>query len=202
MRQRATPLITLLADMDEMKATWDEIRDHSGGSRRRREAGSGLICYLEPHWLQHSGLLGDEIGVRVARRRRQVQRRHEGVVEGRGQYRRETARNARAVPADHRRREVHAGEPLQRQQLLGVWSDQISRMTDTASAMGQAFDASRGGDYSDLRPETSTTRLRRGLKLSCRRTARRALHHHPRHGPGTPAGILRSSRNWPPCIKR
>ena len=31
--------------------------------------------------------------------------------------------------------------------------DQISRMTDTASAMGQAFDASKSGDYFYLPPE-------------------------------------------------
>ncbi|MFZ3295938.1 RND family transporter [Mycobacterium sp.] len=43
---------------------------------------------------------------------------------------------------------------------------QMAKMTDTASAMGQAFDASRSGDYFYLPPEAfQNTDFQRGLKL-------------------------------------
>ncbi|WP_052543424.1 MMPL/RND family transporter [Mycobacteroides abscessus] len=68
---------------------------------------------------------------------------------------------------------------------------QMAHMTDTASAMGQAFDASRSGDYFYLPPEAfQNPDFQRGLKLflSPDGTAARFIITHDR-APATPAGI-------------
>jgi len=68
---------------------------------------------------------------------------------------------------------------------------QMSQMTDTASAMGQAFDASRGGDYFYLPPEAfNNPDFQRGLKLFLSpdgKAARFIITHDT--DPATPAGI-------------
>ncbi len=68
---------------------------------------------------------------------------------------------------------------------------QMARMTDTASAMGQAFDASKSGDYFYLPPEAfQNTDFQRGLKLflSADGKAARFIITHDAD-PATPAGI-------------
>lgn len=68
---------------------------------------------------------------------------------------------------------------------------QMAHMTDTASAMGQAFDASRSGDYFYLPPEAfQNPDFQRGLKLflSPDGTAARFIITNDRD-PATPAGI-------------
>ena len=68
---------------------------------------------------------------------------------------------------------------------------QMAQMTDTASAMGQAFDASRSGDYFYLPPEAfQNADFQRGLKLflSPDGTAARFIITHDKD-PATPAGI-------------
>ena len=68
---------------------------------------------------------------------------------------------------------------------------QMAQMTDTASAMGQAFDASRSGDYFYLPPEAfQNPDFQRGLKLflSPDGTAARFIITHDAD-PATPAGI-------------
>ncbi|MCG7593028.1 RND family transporter [Mycobacterium sp. PSTR-4-N] len=68
---------------------------------------------------------------------------------------------------------------------------QMSQMTDTASAMGQAFDASRSGDYFYLPPEAFTNPdFERGLALFLSpdgKAARFIITHEK--DPATPAGI-------------
>jgi len=68
---------------------------------------------------------------------------------------------------------------------------QIGQMTDTASAMGQAFDASRSGDYFYLPPEAfQNADFQRGLKLFLSpdgKAARFIITHDA--DPATPAGI-------------
>ncbi|MEY8016398.1 RND family transporter [Mycobacterium servetii] len=68
---------------------------------------------------------------------------------------------------------------------------QMSQMTDTASAMGQAFDASRSGDYFYLPPEAfQNPDFQRGLKLFLSpdgKAARFIITHEK--DPATPAGI-------------
>ncbi len=69
--------------------------------------------------------------------------------------------------------------------------DQMAKMTDTASAMGQAFDASRSGDYFYLPPEAfQNPDFQRGLKLFLSpdgKAARFIITHDT--DPATPAGI-------------
>jgi putative drug exporter of the RND superfamily len=68
---------------------------------------------------------------------------------------------------------------------------QVSQMTDTASAMGRAFDASRSGDYFYLPPEAfQNPDFQRGLKLFLSpdgKAARFIITHDT--DPATPAGI-------------
>ena len=68
---------------------------------------------------------------------------------------------------------------------------QMTQMTDTASAMGQAFDASRSGDYFYLPPEAfQNPDFQRGLKLFLSpdgKAARFIITHDT--DPATPAGI-------------
>lgn len=68
---------------------------------------------------------------------------------------------------------------------------QMSQMTDTAGAMGQAFDASKGGDYFYLPPEAfQNPDFQRGLELFLSpdgRAARFIITHEK--DPATPAGI-------------
>ncbi|MEB4209143.1 RND family transporter [Mycobacterium sp. 94-17] len=68
---------------------------------------------------------------------------------------------------------------------------QMSQMTDTARAMGQAFDAARSGDYFYLPPEAfQNTDFQRGLQLFLSpdgQAARFIITHDA--DPATPAGI-------------
>jgi len=68
---------------------------------------------------------------------------------------------------------------------------QMARMTDTASAMGQAFDSSRSGDYFYLPPEAfQNPDFQRGLKLFLSpdgKAARFIITHDA--DPATPEGI-------------
>ncbi|MGB8391467.1 RND family transporter [Mycobacterium sp.] len=69
--------------------------------------------------------------------------------------------------------------------------NQMSRMTDTASAMGQAFDSSKADDYFYLPPEAfDNPDFQRGLKLFLSpdgKAARFIITHD--QDPATPAGI-------------
>lgn len=70
---------------------------------------------------------------------------------------------------------------------------QMSQMTDTASAMGQAFDASRSGDYFYLPPEAfDNPDFKRGLELFLSPTGkRRASSSRTRKTrPHLPASLL------------
>ncbi|WP_343573175.1 MMPL family transporter [Mycobacterium sp.] len=68
---------------------------------------------------------------------------------------------------------------------------QMAKMTDTASAMGQAFDASKSGDYFYLPPEAfQNPDFQKGLKLFLSpdgKAARLIITHDA--DPATPAGI-------------
>ncbi|TQK30904.1 MMPL family transporter [Arthrobacter sp. SLBN-53] len=68
---------------------------------------------------------------------------------------------------------------------------QMTQMTDTASAMGQAFDAAKGGDYFYLPPEAfQNPDFQRGLELFLSpdgKAARFIITHEK--DPATPAGI-------------
>ena len=190
MRQMSETTHHMLGDMDEMKATLDEIRDHLADfddvARPVRN-----YFYWEPHC----------INIPVCWATRSVFDALDGVDK--------FSEDMKALLKDVGNFDAILPEMLaqfppiiavaksMRGSLLTMHSsfsglvDQISRMTDTASAMGQAFDASKSGDYFYLPPEAfDNPDFQRGLKLflsSDGKAARFIITHDT--DPATPAGI-------------
>ena len=190
MRQMSETTHHMLGDMDEMKATLDEIRDHLADfddvARPVRN-----YFYWEPHC----------INIPVCWATRSVFDALDGVDK--------FSDDMKALLKDVGNFDAILPEMLaqfppiiavaksMRGSLLTMHSsfsglvDQISRMTDTASAMGQAFDASKSGDYFYLPPEAfDNPDFQRGLKLflsSDGKAARFIITHDT--DPATPAGI-------------
>jgi RND superfamily putative drug exporter len=190
MRQMSDTTHHMLGDMDEMKATLDEIRDHLADfddvARPVRN-----YFYWEPHCFN----------IPVCWATRSVFDALDGVDK--------FSENMKALLKDLGNIDAILPEMLSqfppiiavaksmRGSLLTMHSsfsglvDQISRMTDTASAMGQAFDASKSGDYFYLPPEAfDNPDFQRGLKLFLSpdgKAARFIITHDT--DPATPAGI-------------
>ena len=190
MRQMSDTTHHMLGDMDEMKATLDEIRDHLADfddvARPVRN-----YFYWEPHC----------INIPVCWATRSVFDALDGVDK--------FSDDMKALLKDVGNFDAILPEMLaqfppiiavaksMRGSLLTMHSsfsglvDQISRMTDTASAMGQAFDASKSGDYFYLPPEAfDNPDFQRGLKLFLSpdgKAARFIITHDT--DPATPAGI-------------
>ena len=190
MRQMSETTHHMLGDMDEMKATLDEIRDHLADfddvARPVRN-----YFYWEPHC----------INIPVCWATRSVFDALDGVDK--------FSEDMKALLKDVGNFDAILPEMLaqfppiiavaksMRGSLLTMHSsfsglvDQISRMTDTASAMGQAFDASKSGDYFYLPPEAfDNPDFQRGLKLFLSpdgKAARFIITHDT--DPATPAGI-------------
>ena len=190
MRQMSDTTHHMLGDMDEMKATLDEIRDHLADfddiARPVRN-----YFYWEPHCFN----------IPVCWATRSVFDALDGVDK--------FSENMKALLKDMGNIDAILPEMLaqfppiiavaksMRGSLLTMHSsfsglvDQISRMTDTASAMGQAFDASKSGDYFYLPPEAfDNPDFQRGLKLFLSpdgKAARFIITHDT--DPATPAGI-------------
>ena len=190
MRQMSDTTHHMLGDMDEMKATLDEIRDHLADfDDVARPVRSYL--YWEPHCFN----------IPVCWATRSVFEALDGVDT--------FSDNMKALLKDVGNIDAILPEMLaqfppiiavaksMRGSLLTMHSsfsglvDQISRMTDTASAMGQAFDASKSGDYFYLPPEAfDNPDFQRGLKLFLSpdgKAARFIITHDT--DPATPAGI-------------
>jgi RND superfamily putative drug exporter len=190
MRQMSDTTHHMLGDMDEMKATLDEIRDHLADfDDVARPVRSYL--YWEPHCFN----------IPVCWATRSVFEALDGVDT--------FSDNMKALLKDVGNIDAILPQMLaqfppiiavaksMRGSLLTMHSsfsglvDQISRMTDTASAMGQAFDASKSGDYFYLPPEAfDNPDFQRGLKLFLSpdgKAARFIITHDT--DPATPAGI-------------
>ena len=190
MRQMSDTTHHMLGDMDEMKATLDEIRDHLADfDDVARPVRSYL--YWEPHCFN----------IPVCWATRSVFEALDGVDK--------FSDNMKALLKDVGNIDAILPQMLaqfppiiavaksMRGSLLTMHSsfsglvDQISRMTDTASAMGQAFDASKSGDYFYLPPEAfDNPDFQRGLKLFLSpdgKAARFIITHDT--DPATPAGI-------------
>ena len=190
MRQMSDTTHHMLGDMDEMKATLDEIRDHLADfDDVARPVRSYL--YWEPHCFN----------IPVCWATRSVFESLDGVDK--------FSDNMKALLKDVGNIDAILPQMLaqfppiiavaksMRGSLLTMHSsfsglvDQISRMTDTASAMGQAFDASKSGDYFYLPPEAfDNPDFQRGLKLFLSpdgKAARFIITHDT--DPATPAGI-------------
>ena len=190
MRQMSDTTHHMLGDMDEMKATLDEIRDHLADfDDVARPVRSYL--YWEPHCFN----------IPVCWATRSVFEALDGVDK--------FSDNMKALLKDVGNIDAILPQMLaqfppiiavaksMQGSLLTMHSsfsglvDQISRMTDTASAMGQAFDASKSGDYFYLPPEAfDNPDFQRGLKLFLSpdgKAARFIITHDT--DPATPAGI-------------
>lgn len=190
MRQMSDTTHHMLGDMDEMKATLDEIRDHLADFD---DAARPVRSYL--YWEPHC------FNIPVCWATRSVFEALDGVDK--------FSDNMKALLKDVGNIDAILPQMLaqfppiiavaksMRGSLLTMHSsfsglvDQISRMTDTASAMGQAFDASKSGDYFYLPPEAfDNPDFQRGLKLFLSpdgKAARFIITHDT--DPATPAGI-------------
>jgi len=180
----------MLGNMGEMKVTLDEIRDHLADFD---DVARPIRNYL--YWEQHC------FNIPLCWGTRSVFEALDGVDK--------FSDNMKALLEDFGN--VDAVLPQMLQQfppiiavsksmqgsLLTMHSsfsglvNQISRMTDTASAMGEAFDSSRSGDYFYLPPEAfDNPDFQRGLKLFLSpdgKAARFIITHDT--DPATPEGI-------------
>ncbi|WP_343601147.1 MMPL family transporter [Mycobacterium sp.] len=180
----------MLGDMNDMKVTLDEIRDHLADFD---DVARPVRNYL--YWEQHC------FNIPVCWATRSVFEAIDGVDT--------FSDNMEALLADvgnidgilpQMMKEfppIIAVAKSMQGSLLTMHSSfsglvaQMSKMTDTASAMGQAFDASRSGDYFYLPPEAfDNADFQRGLKLFLSpdgKAARFIITHDT--DPATPAGI-------------
>ncbi|BBY06855.1 MMPL/RND family transporter [Mycobacterium noviomagense] len=180
----------MLGDMQEMKATLDEMRDHLADfddfARPLRS-----YLYWEPHCYD----------IPVCWASRSVFEAIDGVDKFSDDMKAllKDVNNIDTVLPQMMRQfpPIIAVAKSMRGSLLTMHSSfsglvtQMSRMTDTASAMGEAFDASRSGDDFYLPPEAfDNPDFQRGLKLflSPDGTAARFIITHDTD-PATPAGI-------------
>jgi len=180
----------MLGDMNEMKATLDEIRDHLA---EFEDVARPIRSYL--YWEQHC------FDIPVCWATRSVFDSIDGVDSFSDNMQKLLGdvndidtimpRIAQQFPPMIAVSEAMRGTLLTMHSSFSGLVDQISRMTDTASAMGQAFDASRSGDYFYLPPEAfDNPDFQRGLKLFLSpdgQAARFIITHDT--DPATPAGI-------------
>jgi RND superfamily putative drug exporter len=188
--QMSTTTHHMLGDMNEMKATLDEMRDHLADFD---DFARPFRSYL--YWEQHC------YDIPVCWASRSVFAAIDGVDT--------FSDNMKALLNDVENIDSVLPQMMQefppiitvaqsmRGSLLTMHSSfsglvtQMSKMTDTASAMGQAFDASKSGDYFYLPPEAfDNPDFQRGLKLFLSpdgKAARFIITHDT--DPATPAGI-------------
>ncbi|WP_255485634.1 RND family transporter [Mycobacteroides sp. LB1] len=180
----------MTGDMTEAKATLDEIRDHLADFD---DVMRPLRNYS--YWEQHC------FDIPACSATRSVFDALDGVDKFSDQMRALTADvgNVDAVIPQMSAQfpPIIAVAKSMRGSLLTMHSSfsnlvtQMAQMTDTAGAMGQAFDASRSGDYFYLPPEAfQNADFQRGLKLflSPDGKAARFIITHDKD-PATPAGI-------------
>jgi putative drug exporter of the RND superfamily len=190
MGQMSSTTHHMVGDMHDMKSTLDEMRDHLADFDDFARPLRGYL-YWEPHcfdipvcWATRSVFeaidgvdkFSDEINA---------------VVEDVGNIDTLLPQMLQQIPP------IIAVAKSMRGTLLTLHSSfsglvtQMAQMTDTASAMGQAFDASRIGDYFYLPPEAlQNPDFQRGLKLFLSpdgKAARFIITHDT--DPATPAGI-------------
>ncbi len=190
MRQLSDTTHHMLGDMNDLKVTLDEIRDHLADFD---DVARPVRSYL--YWEQHC------FNIPVCWATRSMFESIDGVDK--------FSDNMNALLGDVNNIDSVLPQMLQQispiiavaksmqGSLLTMHSSfsglvtQISRMTDTASAMGQAFDSSKSGDYFYLPPEAfDNPDFQRGLKLFLSpdgKAARFIITHDT--DPATPAGI-------------
>ncbi|EID14658.1 transmembrane transport protein MmpL [Mycobacterium xenopi RIVM700367] len=190
MRQMSNTAHDMVGDMNEMKATLDEMRDHLADFD---DFARPLRSYL--YWEQHC------FNIAVCWATRSVFDAIDGVDKFSDDMNvlLKDVKNIDTVLPQmlHEFPPIIAVAQSMRGSLLTIHSTfsglvtQMSRMTDTASAMGQAFDSSKSDDYFYLPPEAfDNPDFRRGLKLFLSpdgKAARFIITHDA--DPATPKGI-------------
>jgi RND superfamily putative drug exporter len=180
----------LRGDMHDMKATLDEIRDHLADFE---DVARPVRSYV--YWEQHC------YDIPVCWATRSVFDSIDGVDKFSGNVNEllgdvedidtVVPQMAQQFPPMIAVSKAMQGTLLTMHSSFSGLVDQISRMTDTANAMGQAFDASKSGDYFYLPPEAfDNPDFQRGLKLFLSpdgKAARFIITHDT--DPATPAGI-------------
>ncbi|MDM3904302.1 RND family transporter [Mycobacterium intracellulare subsp. chimaera] len=180
----------MLGDMSEMKATLDQMRDHLADFDDFARPFRNYL-YWEPHCFNIPACWAS----------RSVFEAIDGVDKFSDDMKAllKDVDNIDAVLPQMRQQfpPIIAVANFMRGSLLTMHSSfsglitQMSKMTDTASAMGEAFDASKSGDYFYLPPEAfDNPDFQRGLKLFLSpdgKAARFIITHDT--DPATPAGI-------------
>ncbi|WP_207546062.1 RND family transporter [Mycobacterium intracellulare] len=180
----------MLGDMNEMKATLDEMRDHLADFDDFARPFRGYL-----YWEQHC------YDIPVCWAARSVFEAIDGVDKFSDKMKallNDVTNLDQILPQMMQQfPPIIAVAKSMRGTLLTMHSSfsglitQMSKMTETASAMGEAFDASRSGDYFYLPPEAfDNPDFQRGLKLFLSpdgKAARFIITHDT--DPATPAGI-------------
>jgi RND superfamily putative drug exporter len=180
----------MLADMTHMKVTLDDIRDHLADFE---DVARPVRSYV--YWEQHC------FNIPVCWATRSVFESIDGVDTFSDNMKKLLGdvndidtlmpQMAQQFPPMIAVSQAMQGTLLTMHSSFSGLVDQIARMTDTASAMGQAFDASKSGDYFYLPPEAfQNADFQRGLKLFLSpdgKAARFIITHDT--DPATPAGI-------------
>jgi len=190
MGQMSSTTHHMVGDMHDMKSTLDEMRDHLADFDDFARPLRGYL-YWEPHcfdipvcWATRSVFeaidgvdkFSDEINA---------------VLEDMGNINTLLPQMLQQIPPIIAVAKSMQGTLLTLHSSFSGLVTQMAQMTDTASAMGQAFDASRIGDYFYLPPEAlQNPDFQRGLKLflSPDGNAARFIITHDTD-PATPAGI-------------
>ena len=148
-----------VVDINELR---DHIADFDDFFRPIRN-----YFYWEPHCFDIPRLLVDAIGLRHPRRHRHAERRPAGTSSpDLEQARRADAAAAHVDAADDRDHEDHAQHDADHVQTQNGMQDQMQAMQQNATAMGQAFDASKNDDSFYLPPEVfDNPDFKRGLKM-------------------------------------
>lgn len=190
LRQMSDTTHHMLGDMTEMKATLDEMRDHLADFD---DFARPFRSYL--YWEQHC------FNIAACWAARSVFEAIDGVdkfsddmnalLKDVGNIDAVLPRMIREFPPIIAVAHSMQGTLLTMHSSFSGLVTQMSRMTDTASAMGQAFDSSKADDYFYLPPEAfDNPDFQRGLKLFLSpdgKAARFIITHDA--DPATPKGI-------------
>jgi RND superfamily putative drug exporter len=180
----------VVGDIDDMKLTVDEIRDHLADFD---DVARPIRNYF--HWEQHCFNIPVCWAVRsvfeVTDNIDQFSEKMQAIVGDFGSIQSVMPEMMREFPPMIAVAKSMQGSLLSMHSSFSGLVTQMERMTDTASAMGQAFDQSKNGDYFYLPPEAfENPDFKRGLEifLSPDGTAARFIITHDTP-PATQEGI-------------
>lgn len=190
MQAMTTTTDHMLADMTQMKATLDEIRDHLADFDDVARPARNYL-YFEQHCFNIPVCWGARSVFDAIDGIDTFSANMQALLGDMGNINALLPQMLAQFPVIIATAQSMQASLLTMHSSFSGLVEQISRMTDTASAMGEAFDASRSGDYFYLPPEAfANPDFQRGLQLflSPDGTAARFIITHDTD-PATPAGI-------------